>query len=169
MNTHRPCRNQIHTLKQSHAPTHSDLHTRTHSHERARARAHTHTHTSARARTHTHPRTGYHTRTQVDTGLDMKLRTPTRLCVCARKHARAHTHTYADISPACGRERARRNRAISRTHTRAQNVTRARTNTLQNIRARAQPDVQAQPGTHGTAACTHMRVRTECARALTRY
>ena len=67
----------------------------------------------------------------------------------------------------CGRERAWRNRAISRTH--AQNVTRARTNSFQNMRARAQPDVQAQPGTHGTGACSHMRVRAECARALTRY
>ena len=167
MNTHRPCRNQIHTLKQSHAPTHSDLHTRTHSHERARARTHTHTHTHTqarvRARTHTHARATTHARKWTPRHEVTHTHTPVRVCA----QARARAHTYADTSPACGRERARRNRAISRTHTHAQNVTRART--FQNIRARAQPDVQAQPGTHGTGACTHMRVRAECARALTRY
>ena len=169
MNTHRPpvatrfahlnSRTRSYTFRLAHA----------HALARTNARAHTHTRKRVRARTRTPTHALPHT--HASRHLHMKLHTHAHACVCARAstRARTHSHTYADSSPACGRERAWRNRAISRTHAHAQNVSRARTNTFQDIRARAQPDVQAQPGTHGTGACTHMRVRAECAHALTRY
>ena len=88
-------------------------------------------------------------------------------CACVRASARAHTHTHIHAQHADESARGEFEPLLARTLTHGSK--RARARTFQQIRARAQPDAQVQPGTHGTVACTHMRARAECARALTRY
>ena len=184
MNTHRPCRNQIHTLKQSHAPTHSDLHTRTHSHARTNAQTYTHTRTHAgtRARAHTH--THIHTHTHTQARVCERTHTPTHALphmhasrhlptheatnthtpvrVCAQAPARAHTHTHIQAQHADESARGEIELLLART-LRTERNARAHEHISKHTRTRTAG--RAATARHPRHRCvySHARARGVCA------